>query len=185
MNHYIDIRINPDAEMRENVLLNKVYTKFHKRLHDLASSDIGVSFPEYNIKLGRILRIHGTNQRLQILQSENWLGGLVGYCDVSEVQQIPDQTSYRTVSRKQSNMTDAKLRRLIKRGSIKSDEIKCYKARMFQQGIDNPFLELDSTSNGHKHRRYLSFGDLQKRATVGNFDQFGLSKQATIPWFES
>jgi len=34
MNHHIDIKINPDAEMRENVLLNKVYTKFHKRLSD-------------------------------------------------------------------------------------------------------------------------------------------------------
>lgn len=184
MNCYIDVKIKPDAEMHENVLLNKVYTKFHKRLHDLVSFDIGVSFPEYHIKLGRTLRIHGTSQRLQILQSENWLGGLTGYCDISETQQIPNQVSYRTVSRKQTNMTAAKLRRLIKRGSIKPDEIKCYKAKMFQQGIDNPFLELDSKSNGYKHRRYLSFGDLQKEATAGNFDQFGLSKQATVAWFE-
>ena len=184
MNHYIDIKINPDAEMRENVLLNKVYTKFHKRLHDLASFDIGVSFPEYNIKLGRTLRIHGTNQRLQEVQSENWLGGLTGYCDISDIQKTPNQVSHLTVSRKQANMTDAKLRRLIKRGSIKPDEVKRYKAKMFQEGIDNPFLELNSISNGYKHRRYLSFGDLQKEATAGNFDQFGLSKQATVPWFE-
>lgn len=184
MNHYIDIKINPDAEMRENVLLNKVYTKFHKRLCDLQSSEVGVSFPEYQIKLGRTLRIHGANQRLQILQSENWLGGLTGYCDISEIQQIPDQVSYRTVSRKQANMTAAKLRRLIKRGSIKLDEIKHYKAKMFQQGIDNPFLELDSISNGYKHRRYLSFGDLQKEATADAFDQFGLSNEATVPWFK-
>ncbi len=188
MNHYIDIKINPDAEMRENVLLNKVYTKLHKGLYDLKSSNIGVNFPEYKlgrqIKLGRTLRIHGTKQRLQMLQNENWLGGLAGYCDISEIQQIPDQVSYRTVSRKQTNMTAAKLRRLIKRGSIKPDQIKRYKAKMFQQGIDNPFLELDSASNGYKHRRYLSFGDLQKEATAGNFDQFGLSNQATVPWFE-
>ena len=184
MNDYIDIKINPDVEMRENVLLNKVYTKFHKRLYDLGSSDIGISFPEYKIKLGRTLRIHGTKECLQILQSENWLGGLTGYCDISEIQQIPNHVSYRTVSRKQANMTTAKLRRLIKRGSIKPDETKRYKARMFQQGIDNPFLELDSISNGYKHRRYLSFGDFQKEATAGNFDQFGLSKQATVPWFE-
>jgi len=105
MNHHIDIKINPDAEMRENVLLNKVYTKFHKRLSDLRSSDIGVSFPEYNIKLGKLLRIHGTKQRLQELQSENWLGGLKGYCDISEIQKIPDQVKYRTVSRIQTNMS--------------------------------------------------------------------------------
>ena len=34
MKHFIEIKIKPDAEMRENVLLNKVYTKFHKRLFD-------------------------------------------------------------------------------------------------------------------------------------------------------
>ncbi len=184
MNYYINIKINPDAEMRENVLLNKVYAKFHKRLYDLKSSDIGVSFPEYKVKLGRVLRIHGTSQRLQILQSENWLSGLAGYCDISEIQKIPDQVSHRTVSRKQTNMTAAKLRRLIKRNTIQPDEINRYKAKMFQQGIDNPFLELNSASNGYNHRRYLSFGGLQKEATAGNFDQFGLSKQATVPWFE-
>ncbi len=183
MNHYIDIRINPDAEMRENVLLNKVYTKFHKRLCDLTPANIGVSFPEYKIKLGKSLRIHGTNQSLKELQSKNWLGGLEGYCDISEIQQIPDQVNHRTVSRIQTNRSPAKLRRLIKRDSIKPDELKRYKARMFQKGIDNPFLELESTSNGHRHRRYLLFGDLQNEPVTGNFDQFGLSKQATIPWF--
>ena len=51
-------------------------------------------------------------------------------------------------------MTEAKLRRLIKRGSISQDKIKSYKAKMFQQGLDNPYLELESTSTGHKHRHY-------------------------------
>ena len=184
MIYYLEIRFLPDVECDLPFLRNTLYTKFHKRLYDLKSSEIGISFPEYKVKLGKTLRIHGTSQRLQILQSENWLGGLAGYCDISEIQKIPDQVSYRTVSRKQTNMTAAKLRRLIKRSSIKPDEINRYKAKMFQQGIDNPFLELNSASNGYKHRRYLSFGALQKEATAGNFDQFGLSKQATIPWFE-
>ncbi len=183
MIYYLEIRFLPDAECDLPFLRNTLYTKFHKRLYDLKSSDIGVSFPEYKVKLGRVLRIHGTSQRLQILQSENWLSGLAGYCDISEIQKIPDQASHRTVSRKQTNMTAAKLRRLIKRNTIQPDEINRYKAKMFQQGIDNPFLELNSASNGYKHRRYLSFGALQKEATAGNFDQFGLSKQATVPWF--
>jgi len=183
MNNYIEIKINPDTEMRENVLLNKVYTKFHKRLCDLTSTDIGISFPEYQIKLGKTLRIHGTNQRLKEFQSDNWLGGLVGYCNISDILQIPDQVSYCTVSRIQTNMSPAKLRRLIKRNSIKPDEVKRYKAKMFQQGIENAFLELESTSNGNKHRRYIGFGDLTNEATTGDFDQFGLSNHATVPWF--
>jgi len=42
MNYYTDIKINPDAEMRENVLLNKVYAKLHKALHTLKATDIGI-----------------------------------------------------------------------------------------------------------------------------------------------
>jgi len=183
MNYYIDISIKPDAKMRENLLLNKVYTKLHKRLYDLKTSDVGVSFPDYKIKLGKIIRIHATNLRLQEIIQDAWLGDLLGYCDVSVIQKIPDQVRYRTISRKQSNMTEAKLRRLIKRGSILQDEIKGYKAKMFQQGIYNPYLELVSGSNDHKHRRYIQFGELVDQAISGKFDIFGLSKNATIPWF--
>jgi len=183
MNHYLDIRLRPDAEMRENVLLNKVYTKLHKALFALRSTDIGVSFPKYRVKLGGVLRIHGTRDRLMALQTMNWLGGLIGYCDVSDITPVPEQAKFRTVSRKQSNMTESKSRRLIKRGTLSPEEVKGYKAKMFAQGLDNPYLELESRSNGHKHRRYIQFGELLDVQAEGEFDQFGLSKAATVPWF--
>jgi len=183
MNHYIDIIIKPDEEMRENVLLNKVYTKLHKALCTLNSTELGISFPQYKVILGNTLRIHGMETKLAELQATNWLGGLAGYCDVSSIQGIPSKVVYRTISRKQSNMTEAKLRRLIKRGSIPQEKTKEYKAKMFKQGMDNPYIELQSTSNGHKHRRYLVFGELSKTITSGEFDFFGLSKIASIPWF--
>jgi CRISPR-associated endonuclease Csy4 len=183
MNNYIDIQIQPDAEMRENVLLNKVYTKLHKSLYELKSTTLGVSFPRYQIKLGDVIRIHGNTADIEQLQSTNWLGGLSGYCEISPMSQIPDNVEYRTVSRKQTNMSPAKLRRLTKRGSIATDDAKKYKAKMFSQSLDNPYLELESSSNGHKHRRFIEFGSLTKTTVEGNFDQFGLSKTATIPWF--
>mgnify|MGYP001028060495 FL=1 len=183
MEHFIEIKIKPDAEMRENVLLNKVYTKFHKRLCDLKSSGIGISFPEYSLKLGKNIRVHGDEQRLQDFQSLNWLGGLKGYCDTSEIKTIPENVVHRTISRKQVNMTSSKLRRLIKRGSIEHNEIKRYKAEMFKKGIDNPFIELESSSNGNMHRRYIQFGEFKKVPAGGQFDCFGLSNTATVPWF--
>ena len=183
MNHYIHIQIKPDAEMRENVLLNKIYAKLHKALFALKSTDIGISFPNYKIKLGDVIRLHGGEARLAELQSTNWLGGLVGYCDVSEIQAIPTDVKHRAVSRIQANMTEAKLRRLIKRGSINAEEAKQYKAKMFSQGLDNPYLELESASNGNKHRRYIQFSELLETPINSEFDYFGLSKVATIPWF--
>jgi len=183
MEHYVDIRILPDAEMRENVLLNKVYSKFHKALCDLDANDIGVSFPEYRVKLGSLMRIHGSKQRIEALQALHWLGGLSGYCKVGDILPVPSATKYRVISRIQSNMTEAKLRRLMKRGSMTAEEARAYKAKMFAQGMDNPYLELESSSNGHKHRRYIQFGELLDSYTEGEFDQFGLSKAASIPWF--
>jgi CRISPR-associated endonuclease Csy4 len=183
MDYYLDIKIVPDEEVPIYFIRNKLYSKFHKALFTLNSTDIGVSFPNYKDKLGDVIRLHSTENSLFKLQNTNWLGGLSGYCDVSSIQTVPDEVFYRTISRKQSNMTEAKLRRLIKRGSISQDEIKGYKAKMFQQSLDNPYLELESASNGHKHRRYLAFGEPSHSKTLGEFDFFGLSKTASIPWF--
>ena len=183
MKHYVDIVIKPDDEMRENILLNNVYAKLHKALFTLKTTEIAVSFPKYKVLLGDVIRLHGSESKLSELYNTNWLGGLSGYCLVSPIQIVPDDVSYRIISRIQANMTEAKLRRLIKRDSISETEIKQYRAKMFGMGLDNPYFELQSSSNGHKHRRYIQFGELREEAVKGEFDYFGLSRVATVPWF--
>jgi len=80
-------------------------------------------------------------------------------------------------------MTEAKLRRLIKRGTISQEDVKKYKIKMMQGGLENPYVELKSGSNGQFHRRFLEFGEISLEQIKGEFDLFGLSKEATIPWF--
>lgn len=183
MNSYLDIRTLPDPEFKETVLMNALYTKLHKALCDLSSTSIGVSFPKYEVTLGNVLRLHGDESALHGLQSKNWIGGINGYCQVGDIKPVPVDVQYRTVSRKQTTMSNAKFRRLQKRGSITEEEAKAYKARMFTKGLDNPYVELNSGSNGHRHRRYIEFGPLLDSPVEGAFDQFGLSKTATVPWF--
>lgn len=183
MDSYTEIKLKSDAEMRLNSLLNAVYSKFHKALFDLKANNIGVSFPNYKYRLGDTLRIHSSESRLLELQQINWLGGMSGYCKVETIQAVPQHTQYRVISRIQPKMTEAKLRRLIKRGSISDDEAKAYKQKMFSQSLDAPYVTLESNSNRHKHRRYIHFGDLVDKRIEGVFDTFGLSKTATIPWF--
>jgi CRISPR-associated endonuclease Csy4 len=184
MNHFIDIKILPDAEINANFLLNKVYTKLHKALFDIKSDAIGVSFPEHRKTLGRVLRLHGTQQALDQLQTQNWLARLADYCKVSTICEVPvNIQGYRTVSRIQTTMSQSKLMRLLKRESITEEEAKGYKTKMFTKGLDNAYVELESASNGHNHRRYIAFGHIQPEAIQGKFDVFGLSKTATIPWF--
>jgi len=184
MDHYIDVCIQPDAEMRLNVLLNTLYTKLHKALFDMGLTRVGVSFPKFELTLGNVLRIHGERAVLDDLQGLNWVGGMSGYCSVSGILPVPVDAKFRIVSRKQSTMSQSKLRRLIKRGSISEDEVKQYKAKMFSKGLDNPYVELVSGSNRQKHRRFIEFGPLLNKPVLGEFDYFGLSKSATVPWFE-
>lgn len=183
MNYYLDIRIQPDPEFPATVLMNAIYSKLHKALYDQHSTTIGVSFPLYKLTLGNVLRLHGTAEALDKLQCQNWIGGMSGYCQQSDILQVPTNAKFRTVSRQQSTMSSAKLRRLIKRGSITEEEAKNYTAKMFTKGLDNPYLELTSSSNGQRHRRYIEFGSLLDSPVEGDFDQFGLSKTATVPWF--
>ncbi len=184
MEYYINLLFQADDEVPIYFIRNKAFTKLHKTLHDHQQTSIGVSFPKYKLKLGDVLRLHGSKDELEALQKTNWLGGLVGYCEVSDILPVPEKVSgYRTVSRIRQNMTNAKLNRLIKRGSISDESVKSYKEKMFATGLDNPFLELHSKSTGEKYRVYIAFGDLLDQPIVGQFNHFGLSKAATIPWF--
>jgi len=183
MEYYIDIELKPDAEMRESPLMNLVYNKLHKALVKLKAEQIGVSFPKYQIKLGKVLRLHGNKTNLQNLHGLNWLGGIAGYCKISDMKKVPADVKYRAVSRIRANMTKSKLKRLKQRGSITLGKEKDYKAKMFSQGLDNPYLDLKSESTGQKHRRFFCFGPLLNQPVHGKFDSYGLSKVATIPWF--
>lgn len=203
MDHYFNITLFPDAELKVQVLMNAIFMKLHKLLCDTQSTTVGVSFPQYTmaclsnkserlpsnfpqryVSLGNALRVHGAEADLAQLKAEDWLGGMIGYCKVGDIAPVPADTKFRTVSRVQTTMNHAKLKRLLKRGSITEDGIKQYKAKMFSKGLDNPYVELVSSSNGHKHRRYIAFGVLLDKPVAGEFDHFGLSKTATVPWFD-
>ena len=106
-------------------------------------------------------------------------------CDLNSTRigGVPTGVKHRVIRRKQATMSHSKLNRLLKRGSITQDEITQYKARMFANGLDEPYIELQSGSNGRRHRRYIDLGPLLDKPVAGVFDQFGLSKTGTVPWF--
>ncbi|OBU17878.1 type I-F CRISPR-associated endoribonuclease Cas6/Csy4 [Photobacterium aquimaris] len=183
MDSYIDIQLKPNAEMRETELSCKVFTKFHKALVKLNTNQIGISFPQAHVKLGRLFRIHGEASLLNDLEGLAWLESLGGCCRVGAVIAVPEQVQYRNISAKKSNMSNAKLRRLIKRGNLDQDGIKRYKVKMLSQGFEQPYLDLFSSSTGQIYRKFFDFSDLMNDPVEGVFDSYGLSKTATVPWF--
>ena len=183
MTHYDDILLLPDPEFPATLLMNAVFAKLHKALYDLGSTNIGVSFPRCRKTLGDVLRLHGTESDLQQLRQKHWLGGMSGYCQLGAIALVPNGAKHRRVNRQQANMSQAKLKRLLQRGSISEREAELYRVKMASQRSTGPYLEMQSCSNGQKHRRYLEFGPLLDSPVTGDFDQFGLSKTATVPWF--
>ena len=185
MDYYQDIFVKPNTEMGLNVLLGKVYKKLHYALKEIRPYRIGVSFPNYQTTLGNSIRLHCCETDLANLHICDWLGELISSCQVSNKEATPKKgIKYRTVSRWQSNMSKSKLRRLVKRGSISGEEKQKYhSAMMMSQLTPLPYLVMKSGSTGQWHRRYFLMGDLTDVPTFGEFDSFGLSRQATIPWF--
>lgn len=183
MNSYIELQLKPDAEMREAELSSKVFTKFHKALVQLKTNQIGISFPKAHLKLGRVFRIHDEASLLNDFQGLNWLGPLSGYCQQSDILPVPENTQYRVIFEKRSNLSKAKLRRLIARGSIDKEGEKRYKVKMLSQGFDNPYLDLFSSSTEQVHRKFFAFSEIKDEPNSGTFNTYGLSNTATIPWF--
>lgn len=193
MNYYLDIKIIADEEVPIYFIRNKIYSKLHKALNTLKSKAIGVSFPNFRVKLGDVIRMHSSKEKLDDLQALDWLGGLSGYCEMSDILPVPKTVEgYRIVSRKQPTMTLKKLEKRVlyqqANGVLKTDgDVKNYerqyKEKMYASSLDNPYLELQSNSNLHKHRRFIQLGAISSVSSMGEFDQFGLSKTASIPWF--
>jgi CRISPR-associated endonuclease Csy4 len=201
MNYYQDLILLPDEEVPIFFIRNKIYQKLHKAIFDLNANDIGVSFPNVvvnkkdkipNLLLGNKIRIHSTKNTLDELQNLSWIGGLSGYCKISETLPVPDKIKgYQTISRIRQTMTNAKLKNRIEyqknNGDLKTDkDIQEYRsqylAKMFKTSLDNPYLEL-SSSKGGLYRIYLHFGEIQNNDSDGEFNNFGLSKTATVPIF--
>jgi len=148
--YYHDIILNADDEFPVYFLRNSVFTKLHKALHEAKQDTIGVSFPNYKVKLGDIVRLHGDKVTLEALQQTNWLGGLAEYCEVSDILPVPESIEgYRTVSCKQPTMTLKKLAKRVEyqkaNGDLKTaEDVKAYE-RQYK-------VHIRMKMNTHTHR---------------------------------
>lgn len=184
MDHYLDIRILPEEpEVSESFLLNALFAKLHVRLGQQAQGRVGISFPDHHQRLGDLLRLHGQCIDLQALMVDDWLQGLKGYTQCSEVLPIPPIVCYRTVKRVQAKSAYNKRQRSIAKGWLTEEEALNRIPDSQQKMLHLPFLQLKSRSNGQVMRVYVEHGPLSAVPNAGYFNAYGLSSLATIPWF--
>lgn len=184
MDHYFEIRVLPDPEFSEELLMAALFAKLHRALATRGTGDIGVSFPLVTVKPGAVLRLHGKAQALAELEQMAWRQGLGDYCCCSTIAAIPAVIGWRTVTRMQVKSNAERLmRRSVKKGWLTEEEAGQRLLQMAEQRTGLPFLPMRSLSNGHAFRLFIRHGALQAQPVAGVFSSYGLSPQATIPWF--
>lgn len=184
MDHYLEIRVLPDPEFSEEMLMAALVAKLHRALGQRGQVDIGISFPAYAVKPGAILRLHGHRQALNELERLAWRKGLSDYCDCTEIKNVPEVNHWRCVSRVQVKSSAQRLmRRSVKKGWLTEEEAQQRMLTMAEARTDLPWLNLRSLSTGQSFRLFIRHGDLLSAPVTGVFSTYGLSATATIPWF--
>ena len=187
MDYYVDIDVRPDPEFPAHQLMSALYAKLHRALVAQSRTDIGVSFPDVEAqapRLGTRLRLHGRLEALLALLGSDWLTGMHDHVSLTPPKQVPGNTQSRTVGRVQVKSSPERLRRrLMRRHAIDEQQARERVPDEAARFVCLPFLQLRSTSTGQTFRLFIEHGPIQPGAVPGNFNAYGLSQGATIPWF--
>lgn len=188
MKHYFDIRILDEPDFPSHQILSTAYNRLHAVLIELKQSQIGISFPQYQLKprsLGPVLRLHGSKEDLSILLDGSWLKtGLRDHITVTEILTVPANTKYRFVSRAQPKLNVERLiRRHQRRHQLSYDEAaaKYEDAKLLNPLL--PFVRLRSQSTSQEFALFIQQSDLLDQPQLGGFTAYGLSNTSTVPWF--
>jgi CRISPR-associated endonuclease Csy4 len=201
MDHYVDIRLQPDAEFAPAMLMAALFTKLHKALAAGAHPNVGVCFPQMDMgdaaparasrtgaypryALGQVLRLHGTSQALHTLLTTDWLTGMRDHVACGAVLAVPTDARHRVVSRVQAKSSPERLRRRqMRRHGLTAEQVQERIPDSAVEMLNLPFLTLRSQSTGQTFRLFIRLGPEQATAVPGEFGAYGLSTQATVPWF--
>jgi CRISPR-associated endonuclease Csy4 len=186
MDHYLDIHLLPDPEFPAGQLMNALFAKLHRALVQLDSRSIGVSFPDARkgAGLGQHLRLHGCMAALNDLLALPWLTGMRDHVKLGEPTPVPTDAKHCRVRRVQVDSSPERLRRRTMRRHGLSEEkarerIPDHAAKLLQL----PYISLRSQSTGQPFRLFIEQGKPQPEPVVGSFNAYGLSQEATVPWF--
>ncbi len=187
MDTYIDIRLLPDPEFTTTTLMNALFAKFHRALVQFRAGSIGASFPDAGgatRTLGARLRLHGTHDVLARFNRTNWLQGMRDHVTQGALTPVPQNVRHRNVRRVQiKSSVERERRRLILRKGVSEEEAIRLLPDSREKMCDLPYLMMTSASTGQQFRLFVDQTPPRDQAQDGVFSAYGLSSEATIPWF--
>lgn len=185
--HYLDIRVRPDADFVSAHLMGALFSKLHRRLVEMHTETLGVSFPAHTLKprdIGDVLRLHSSEAELNTAMASAWLGGMREYVAISAINNAPSHARHGTVSRRQFKTNAARLRRrrMRRHNESEAEAIEHIPDRV-EQRVPLPFILVRSASTGQRFSLFVEHGPEQDEAVAGVFNTYGLSATATVPSF--
>ena len=200
MNYYQDLTLISNTEINLAYVWQKVFQQVHLALVEMktadGNSDIAVSFPEYEDKdfpLGNKLRLFASTQA-QLLQLDisKRLNRLTDYCHYTSIKEVPKVDKYACFNRKQFKTNV--LRRARRRIKSTGETIEQASNYLVSKGFTDkesklPYINLESKSTAeketgpHKFRLFIERKILTE-PEQGDFNCYGLSNHATVPWFD-
>lgn len=189
LSHYLDLQLRPDPETAPTQLLAALYTQVHRALAAQGSTGIAVSFPGYSDQrhtLGERLRLHGSEAALQPWATGAWLGSLRDYVNsmAAAPLPVPAHAAHRTLRRVQVKSSPERLRRrLMKRHQLSEAQARERIPDNVGRVTDLPYVPMASTSTAQQFKLFLALGAAQPQPQAGDFNTYGLSATATVPWF--
>lgn len=187
LSHYLDLQLRHDPETAPTQLLAALYTRLHRALAAQDGTGIAVSFPGYSDQrhtLGERLRLHGSEAALQPWATGAWLGSLRDHVCTATPLPVPDHAAHRTLRRIQVKSSPERLRRrLMKRHQLSEAQARERIPDSAGRVTDLPYVPMASTSTAQQFKLFLALGPAQPLPQAGDFNTYGLSATATVPWF--
>ena len=190
LSHYFDIDVMEQEEIPVPITMSKIFQLVHTSIvSEELTGSVAVSFPEHdaNVKhamIGAKLRLFGSEISLGNLTRQNWLNRFSDYVSVSKIRNVPTVEAYQEIRRVQvQSGVDRMRRRLSKRHGITlaeaSERIPDDKAKH----VNLPYIQLESKSTGQRFRLFLAIKRGKTSSSLGSFNGYGISSQATVPFF--
>lgn len=185
MDSYLELQLLPDPEFPPAMLMNALFAKLHRALVSHGEGRIGISFPDVSTgQLGQRLRLHGQAGELEKLMACNWLQGMRDHLAAFAIRPVPDGAKHRIVRRVQAQSNPERLRRrLIRRKGIGEEEARAAIPDSAAQTLALPSLQVTSQSTQQQFRLFIEHLPVQAESSPGHFTSYGLSNEASIPWF--
>ena len=97
---------------------------------------------------------------------------------------VPANTQHINVARKQFNTgSESRAKRYAKRHDISEAEARKIYAKLAERRIELPFVQINSRSTQQRFSLFIEHSKPLASATEGTFSHYGLSPNATVPWF--